>query len=265
MSLSVNIQKSLGSFVLDIAWDMDNELVVLFGHSGAGKSLTLQMIAGLIEPDAGRIRLNDLVYFDSAVRKDLKPQDRMLGYVFQDLALFPHMTVKQNILYGGHGISKTEKEVMAVEMMERFRISDLRDSLPDRISGGQKQRVAIARALMRQPHALLLDEPFSALDATIRLEMGMLLKEIRNKFDIPVILVTHDLQEACSLADRMVVYSEGRVIQSGKPQEVLSNPEGPALRRLLGIDLRADRERAIKKILSGLRPTALADTLELSR
>ena len=199
MPLSVCIKKRLERFDLDVAWEIGNELVVLFGHSGAGKSLTLQMLAGLIKPDAGRIRLDNLDYFDSASGKDVRPQERMLGYVFQDLALFPHMTVKQNILFGGHGLSKKDKEAMTVDMMRRFRISNLRDSFPSRISGGQKQRVAIARALMRRPRALLLDEPFSALDATIRLEMGVLLKEIRNKFDIPIILVTHDHAEAHAL------------------------------------------------------------------
>jgi len=224
MSLSVSIQKKIGNFVLDVSWEIHNELAVLFGHSGAGKSLTLQMIAGLMEPDEGRICLDDLVYFESATGKRLRPQHRMLGYVFQDLALFPHMTVLQNILYGGHGISKTDKGVMAVEMMRRFRIADLRDRLPAQISGGQKQRVALARALMRRPRALLLDEPFSALDASLRLEMGRLLKEVRQEFNIPIVLITHDLYEACELGDRMFVYTAGKIVQSGKPDEIIYRP-----------------------------------------
>ena len=199
MSLSISIRKKLGNFELDVSWEINNELAVLFGHSGAGKSLTLQMIAGLIEPDQGVIRLDDLLFFDSASGKGLRPQDRKLGYVFQDLALFPHMTVQQNILYGGHGISKTERLVRADKMMRRFRIADLRDRLPAQISGGQKQRVALARALMRRPRALLLDEPFSALDAAIRLEMVRLLKEVRHEFAIPVVMITHDLHEARSI------------------------------------------------------------------
>ena len=221
MSMSISIRKKLGSFELDVSWEINNELAVLFGHSGAGKSLTLQMIAGLIKPDQGVIRLDDLLFFDSASGKGLRPQDRMLGYVFQDLALFPHMTVYQNILYGGHGISKTERLVRADEMIRRFRIADLRDRLPAKISGGQKQRVALARALLRRPRALLLDEPFSALDATIRLEMVRLLKEVRHEFAIPVVMITHDLDEARTLADRIFVYAEGKMVRSVRPDEII--------------------------------------------
>jgi molybdate transport system ATP-binding protein len=233
MSLSVSIQKKIGNFVLDVSWEIHNELAVLFGHSGAGKSLTLQMIAGLMEPDEGRICLDELVLFESATGKRLRPQDRMLGYVFQDLALFPHMTVLQNILYGGHGKSHIEKGVMAVALMRRFRIADVRDRLPTQISGGQKQRVALARALMRRPRALLLDEPFSALDASLRLEMGRLLKEVRQEFNIPIVLITHDLHEACELADRMIVYTAGKIVQSGKPGEIMHRPSSPDLQDLV--------------------------------
>lgn len=225
MPLSINIKKKLGSFDLDVSWEINNELAVLFGHSGAGKSLTLQMIAGLIEPDHGVIRLDDLLFFDSASGKGLRPQDRKLGYVFQDLALFPHMTVHQNILYGGQGISKTERLVRADKMIRRFRIADLRDRLPAQISGGQKQRVALARALMRRPRALLLDEPFSALDASIRLEMVRLLKEIRHEFAIPVVMITHDLHEARALADRIFVYAEGKMVRSVRSDEITLCPE----------------------------------------
>jgi len=170
------------------------------------------------------IRLDDLLFFDSASGKGLRPQDRMLGYVFQDLALFPHMTVYQNILYGGHGISKTEKLVRADEMISRFRIADLRDRLPAQISGGQKQRVALARALIRRPEALLLDEPFSALDNPVRTEMRKLLVEVRYEFNIPIVLITHDVSEAYSVADRIIVYSGGRIAQAGSPFEVFHNP-----------------------------------------
>jgi len=233
MSLAISIRKKLGSFDLDVSWEINNELAVLFGHSGAGKSLTLQMIAGLIEPDQGVIRLDDLLFFDSASGKGLRPQDRMLGYVFQDLALFPHMTVHQNILYGGHGISRTERLVRADKMIRRFRIAELRDRLPAQISGGQKQRVALARALMRRPRALLLDEPFSALDAPIRLEMVRLLKEVRREFAIPVVMITHDLREACVLADRILIYAEGKMVRSARPDEIIPCPEPGGVQDLL--------------------------------
>jgi len=233
MSLAISIRKKLGSFDLDVSWEIHNELAVLFGHSGAGKSLTLQMIAGLIEPDQGVIRLDDLLFFDSASGKGLRPQDRMLGYVFQDLALFPHMTVHQNILYGGHGISRTERLVRADKMIRHFRIAELRDRLPAQISGGQKQRVALARALMRRPRALLLDEPFSALDAAIRLEMVRLLKEVRDEFAIPVVMITHDLREARALADRIFIYAEGKMVRSVRPDEIILCTEPGGVRDLL--------------------------------
>ena len=226
MSMSISIRKKLGSFELDVSWEINNELAVLFGNSGSGKSLTLQMIAGLIGPDQGVIRLDDQLFFDSASGTALRPQDRELGYVFQDLALFPHMTVHQNVLYGCHGISKTERLARADKMLKRFRISELWDRLPSQISGGQKQRVALARALIRRPRALLLDEPFSALDAGIRLEMVRLLKEVRHEFAIPVVMITHDLHEARALADRVFVYAEGKVVRSIRPDEIILCP-GP--------------------------------------
>jgi molybdate transport system ATP-binding protein len=233
MYLSISIRKKLGNFELNVSWEINNELAVLFGPSGAGKSLTLQMIAGLIEPDQGVIKSNDLLFFDSTSGTDLSPQDRKLGYVFQDLALFPHMTVQENILYGGHGISKTERLDRADKMIKRFRITDLRNRLPAEISGGQKQRVALARALMRRPRALLLDEPFSALDASIRLEMVRLLKEVRQEFAIPVVMITHDLHEARALADRIFVYTEGKIVRSVRPDEIILRPEPAGVQDLL--------------------------------
>ena len=155
---------------------MTNELAVLFGYSGAGKSLTLQLIAGLLKPDAGRITANGDVLFDSQKRINVPPQRRSLGYVFQDLALFPHMTVRQNIAYGATGLPRGARQERVGEMLEVFHLEDLADKPPAEISGGQKQRVALARALIRRPQALLLDEPFSALDNPLRREMRQFLK-----------------------------------------------------------------------------------------
>jgi molybdate transport system ATP-binding protein len=224
MGLSINIKKAVNSFKLDAQWEINDELAVLFGYSGAGKSMTLRMIAGLMKPDEGAIRLNGNDLFDSAAAINLPPQVRSFGYVFQDLALFPHMTVRENILYGAHGLSRSEREQRCREMMERFMISGLEKQYPNEISGGQKQRVALARALIRRPDALLLDEPFSALDAPLRSEMRNFLKEIRNEFPIPVVLVTHDLSEAVALADRLIILAGGRVVQTGTSVEVLNSP-----------------------------------------
>ncbi len=224
MGLSLDIQKKVNGFFLDVAWEMDNDLTVLFGYSGAGKSMTLQMIAGLMKPDEGIVVSDGRFFFDSSSNINIPPQERSIGYVFQDLALFPHMTVAQNIQYGGNGLPKNEKNRLAAEMIEQFRLQGLENKLPSEISGGQKQRVAIARALIRRPDVLLLDEPFSALDNPLRLEMRGLLKEVRSEFNIPVVLVTHDITEALTMADRLIVYSGGKVVQSGTPEEIYLNP-----------------------------------------
>lgn len=224
MGFSVRLKKKVNGFSLDVAWETGNELVVLFGYSGAGKSMTFQMIAGLMEPDEGIIRLNEKIFFSRSAGTNLTPQKRSLGYVFQDLALFPHMTVRENILYGAQGIEKKTRDRELREMLCAFHISGLAGKFPGEISGGQKQRVAIARALIRRPDALLLDEPFSALDNPVRTEMRRLLKEIRSEFNIPIMLITHDVFEAYSVADRIIVYSGGRIAQTGSPLEVFHNP-----------------------------------------
>lgn len=214
MGLKVTIKKKLPGFTLEADWSIGNELAVLLGHSGAGKSLTLQMIAGLIKPDNGHIELNGRTLYNGSFQIDLSPQERSFGYVFQDLALFPHMNIRGNILYGAHGVPKQEREFRADSMMNRFKLCGLEQKLPSEVSGGQKQRAALARALIRKPGALLLDEPFSALDSRLREEMQRFLKELCREFPVPVLFVTHDLREARTLADRVIEYEQGRVVQA---------------------------------------------------
>ncbi|HMK43375.1 MAG TPA: ATP-binding cassette domain-containing protein [Dissulfurispiraceae bacterium] len=233
MGLSVDIKKQLRGFALDASWSIGDELAVLFGFSGSGKSLTLQLIAGLMKPDSGMIQANGTTYFDSSRLIHLSPQQRSLGYVFQDLALFPHMSVSQNILFGAKGVGVDEKEKRYREMIEAFYLDSLQNKRPSEISGGQRQRVAFARALMRRPDVLLLDEPFSALDTPLRIEMRSFLKDLRGTFRGPVVLVTHDAGEAAALADSIIVYSEGMVIQSGKTEDVFGSPADDRVRRLL--------------------------------
>jgi molybdate transport system ATP-binding protein len=232
--LSVKLIKKVQGFSLDVQWEIGNELAVLFGYSGAGKSMTLQSIAGTATPDEGYVRVGGRVYYDSGRKVKEPPQRRPFGYVFQDLALFPHMTVEENVSYGGHGLGRAECKKRCREMIGLFRLRGLEEKLPDQLSGGQKQRVALARALMRRPEALLLDEPFSALDHPIRLEMGRLLREIREEFQIPVVLVTHDIFEAYTLSDRMIVYAEGRVIQAGTFHELYLHPSNEEVVSLVG-------------------------------
>ena len=204
MGLSVCVNKQLKGFSLNVSWAIGDELAVLFGFSGSGKSLTLQLIAGLMKPDSGVITTNGKACFDSTKNIDIPPQHRSFGYVFQDLALFPHMTVKDNILYGAKGVAKDEGMARLFGMIGSFRLNDLENTFPAEISGGQKQRVAFARAMIRRPGVLLLDEPFSALDNPLRVEMRAFLLQIRKDFDIPVVLVTHDVVEANTMPVRLL-------------------------------------------------------------
>jgi molybdate transport system ATP-binding protein len=224
MGLQVRLQKKVNGFALDIEWQIGNELAVLFGFSGAGKSMTLQMIAGLMKPDRGHVSLDDIVYLDSSTGINLPPQDRPFGYVFQDLALFPHMTVLQNILYGAAILPKNEKLERAYEMIRAFKLTGLEDRYPHEISGGQRQRVAFTRALIRRPKMLLLDEPFSALDRPLRLEMRHFLRDVRGNFSIPALLVTHDFEEAVAISDKIIVYEHGKIAQIDSPERIRSSP-----------------------------------------
>ena len=232
MGLSVNLRKRVNGFSLDVAWEINNELTVLFGYSGAGKSMTLQMIAGLMIPDDGFIRIKANTLFDGSEGINVPPQQRHLGYVFQDLALFPHMTALDNILYGSK-TSKSERRERAAEMIGSFHLKGLEEKYPSELSGGQKQRVAFARALMRKPYALLLDEPFSALDNPLRIEMRQFLIDIKKNFDVPIVFVTHDSSEAFAVADTMIVYSDGKVLQSGSPKYIFDNPASSEVEMLV--------------------------------
>jgi molybdate transport system ATP-binding protein len=231
--LEVRLTKKLPGFDLDVSWAIGNELAVLFGYSGSGKSLSLRMIAGLVKPDAGRVVLGGKVVFDTATRAWVPPQKRELGFVFQNLALFPHMSVMQNITYGLKDLSKPEQKARAEEFIERFHLQGLGDRLPRELSGGQQQRVALARALARMPQALLLDEPFSALDLPLKIELWDLIREVRENLAIPIVVVTHDPVDARTLADHLIVYRAGRVLRSDAPAKVLSDPDAPELHTLV--------------------------------
>jgi molybdate transport system ATP-binding protein len=234
MGLSVKLLKKVEGFTLNVEWEIGNEVAVLIGSSGAGKSMTLQLIAGLMEPDAGFIRSNGNIFFDKPSGINLSPQQRSLGYVFQDRNLFPHMNVRENIAYGLKGKSREQRDTRVSDMITLFRLEGLENMPPSEISGGQKQRVALARALIERPKALLLDEPFTALDSSLRFEMRKLLQEVRTEFEIPVILVTHDFEDAYLLGNHILIYIDGKVEQVGKRDDVFLRPRSKRVAQFLG-------------------------------
>jgi ABC-type sulfate/molybdate transport systems ATPase subunit len=189
---------------------------VIFGPSGAGKTTVLECIAGLTRPDAGVIALtrpaeNTDTLFDAERRIDLSPQQRRLGYVFQHLALFPHVTAAENVAFGIPG-NGSRRQSLVRDIMERFRIAHVAAQRPGEISGGERQRVALARALVTEPRALLLDEPFSALDDSLKLAIIADLKQWLSRSNVPVLLVTHDRNEAAAIGERMLLISEGKLV-----------------------------------------------------
>jgi molybdate transport system ATP-binding protein len=221
--------------VLDVAWTAGDGVAVLFGPSGSGKSLTLRCLAGLDRPDAGRMVVNGRVFFDSALGVDLPPHHRRIGYVFQGYALFPHLSVAQNIAFGLRDRPRVERQRRAQEVMERLGLGDLARRSPRELSGGQQQRVALGRALAVDPDLLLLDEPLSALDAPLRRQLRDDLERTLRDWGKPAVLVTHDLSEAYQLADRVVVYDHGRVIQASSKTEFLWQPSSERVARLIGL------------------------------
>lgn len=233
MCLEISVKKHFRDFDLDVEWSSGNELVALFGYSGSGKTVTLKTIAGISDPDSGRICLDGRTLFDSGSGINERPQNRGTGYVFQDHALFPHLTVEQNIAYGLRGISRKGVSYRVSEMIDLFHLGGFEKKYPATLSGGQKQRVSFARALAVKPSLMLLDEPFSALDSMIRMEMRSVLKNIQKTFGIPVVLVTHDFPEALEVADRMIVYSEGRIQQTGTPSGIFRTPANEKVSELL--------------------------------
>lgn len=233
--LEVEIRARVRDFVLRVAFKVHNgELLALFGPSGTGKSLTLRCLAGLLRPEAGRIVLNGRTLFEAAARVDLPPQARRVGYVPQHYALFPHLTVTENIGYGLHDQPAAERRVRVAEMVKLMRLEGLETRRPHQLSGGQQQRVALARALITEPEALLLDEPFAALDGAIRGRLQNELLALQRRFRIPTLLVTHDLAEAYALSDRLAVFEGGQVLQIGPKDEVLRRPVTRAVARFVG-------------------------------
>ncbi|MGB9929423.1 MAG: ABC transporter ATP-binding protein [Methanosarcina sp.] len=231
---SIKNKRGTPSFSMHCNFDACSDFIVLFGCSGSGKTTALRCIAGLETPDAGKIKINDTLYFDSKKKVNLPPQKRKIGYMFQENALFPHMNVKQNIEFGLKGMSSMEKADRINEVLELVGIEELKFAYPDELSGGQKQKVAIARALAPNPEILLLDEPFSSLDTVVRIKLKKELQAIQKKLGIPVIFITHDPVEAFTMADKMIIFDNGEIQQAGSPDEIFYHPKTQYVAGLVG-------------------------------
>lgn len=207
--LYADFEKKLDLFTLKVHIDLEKGIFALFGASGAGKSMTLKCIAGIEKPDCGVIRIGDRVLFDSERHINLSPQKRHVGYLFQEYALFPNMTVKGNINAALHRLDRKERNHKADELMRRFHIEDLADKKPHLLSGGERQRVALARIFASEPEVLLLDEPFSSLDTFLKWELIPYLKETLQSFSGCSIMVSHSVDEVLSLCDSISLIRKG--------------------------------------------------------
>lgn len=224
--LALDISVALRALRVELALGVGRETVALVGPSGAGKTTVLRTIAGLVRPQRGRIAFGQTVWLDTARRIDRPPEGRSVGYVFQDFALFPHLSVRRNVAYGGGR--------RVDELLERFRIDGLAKARPWEISGGERQRVALARALAREPAVLLLDEPLSALDAHTKAAVRAELRELLAELRLPTVLVTHDFEDAAALADRIAVVLDGRLLQTGTASDLVLEPASPFVASLTG-------------------------------
>ncbi len=248
----------------------DFSVTVLFGPSGCGKTTILRCLAGLERPGVGRIEMNGRIWFDDARRVDLRPQERGIGFLFQDYALFPHLNVEDNIAYGLQGSSPSERRARVGELLSAFQIADTFGRYPRELSGGQQQRVALARALAHRPQLLLLDEPLSALDAPSREILRGELRRWLVSFRTPAIVVTHDRAEALAIADDIVVMSDGEVQQHGSVGEVFAKPANLAVARIAGVEtvvpgqvIGIDAGLATILVVGGVAVVAVAGSVRL--
>ena len=228
-SLRLDIALPLRAFSLELALEVSRETLALVGPSGAGKTTVLRAVAGLARPAQGWIVCGGETWFDTDARIDLRPEQRSVGFVFQEYALFPHLSVRANVAYGGG--STTD------HLLERFALGHLASVRPTELSGGERQRVALARALARDPQVLLLDVPLAALDAHTKREVRAELHELLQSLRLPTLLVTHDFEDASMLADQIAVVADGKLLQRGRPDEFLATPRDAFVASLTGANL----------------------------
>lgn len=252
MTLSVAIGKRLSAeFALDVAFTAPPGITILFGASGSGKTTVLRVVAGLARPDTGRIQVGGATLFDSATGVDEPVQRRRVGYVFQQLALFPHLSIADNIQYGLNRVPVDERRQRVSAIAESFRISGVLNRRPGHTSGGERQRAALARALVIEPSILLLDEPLSALDLPVQLRIIEDLRRWNDAHRIPVLYVTHAHREVFALGERVIVLEHGRVLVTGSPHEVLDQPARESLANLAGFENVFDGTVTDRRIAAG--------------
>jgi molybdate transport system ATP-binding protein len=250
--LSVRLQQQ-APIPLDAEFDAEpGELVAIVGPSGSGKTTVLRCIAGLTQPRDGLIRCNGTIWLSSAARIALPPQRRSVGLVFQHYALFPHLTAAANVTAALGHVPRGERPARGRALLDLVHLAGLEERRPAELSGGQQQRVALARALAREPAVLLLDEPFSAVDQVTRRKLYRELAQLRQRLRIPILLVTHDLDEAAKLADRMVILHRGRTLQAGPPRDVMERPRSVEVARLVDLHNLFDGEIVEHRPAAGL-------------
>ena len=251
-ALRVDLTHPLRGFQLDLRLELGAETLALAGPSGAGKTTLLRTIAGLVRPEQGRVEAGGRVWLDTEQGVSLPPEERSVGLVFQDYALFPHLTVAQNVAFGG--------KRRAAELIEMLGIGALAGVRPGRLSGGERQRVALARALAREPDVLLLDEPLAALDAATRSSVREELRGVLRELGLPALLVTHDYLDAAALADRVGVIVAGRIVQLGTPADLAAAPASPFVAEFTGGNV---LRGVARPAADGLTAVTLADGTEL--
>ncbi|GGH81462.1 molybdenum ABC transporter molybdate-binding protein [Pullulanibacillus pueri] len=235
--LSFHFKKKLRDFELNIEIEVGNKTLALIGHSGCGKTTTLQLLAGLQTPDEGFVEINGTKLTATKENLFIPTEDRQIGFVFQDYALFPHLSVRENILYGIRHLERPEKKKRLEEVLSLLQLEALEDVFPTQLSGGQQQRVALARALVTRPSLLLLDEPLSALDISTRSHVRTELKGLLDSLSIPCVVVTHDYEDARVLGDEIAVIDQGSMIQKGTPEEIIKQPASPFVAEFVGTNL----------------------------
>jgi molybdate transport system ATP-binding protein len=282
MTLSVNIKKRLGrhrkshesrrsdevarrdgeanGFLLDVAFAALPGVTILFGASGSGKTTTLKSIAGILRPDAGRIAIGEKALFDSERAIDLPIRQRGVGYVFQHLALFPHLSARENVEFGMTNTGRRERRERAIDLLRAFHVEHTAERQPRQISGGEAQRVAFARALASRPRILLLDEPLSAIDEATKLAIISDLKALNRELRLPIIYVTHSREEAMTLGERMIVFEHGRIVAEGEPLEVFSAPVRASVARLTGVENIFPGRLVLKNEAGGTMTIEIVDT-----